>query len=264
MPETILYESEWVKVGRFEISPQDPDFARAGWVDKPLVVFPKTPIWIQQHGSEPYVSDLSIVNLYNREQAYHRAAIDPQGDYCHWLEISPEWLEQITGREEAHFATQHVNACTSTYVQHLKLLKQIDQNVNIDELALDLVFKLLPNSISVKRKSAHRKLMYAVKETIQADLSENWSLEELAKLHATSAYHLCRVFKAQAGMGISQYRQQQRLRYLTWRIKQGERNFSTLAHDLGYSSHSHMTSCFKSAYGTTPRQWASEYTSQTH
>lgn len=78
------------------------------------------------------------------------------------------------------------------------------------------------------------------------------TVSELAKRLAVSSYHLCRVFKAQTGTTLHAYRLDLRLRLALERLEAGPRSCSVLAHELGFSSHSHFTAVFRRRLGLTP------------
>ena len=46
-----------------------------------------------------------------------------------------------------------------------------------------------------------------------------------------------------------------RLALAAERILDGENDLSTLAIDLGFASHAHLTSAFRAAYGLPPSAW---------
>ena len=130
-------------------------------------------------------------------------------------------------------------------------------SVAIDERVLQLLHELLSKhrqhrGVSGQQNQRHKRLVESVKESLQADLGVNISLQQLSKLHHTSAYHLSRVFKRVTGLGISQYRTQQRLRALSWALRRDPGDLIELAMNHGFSSHSHMSACFKQTFGITP------------
>ncbi|MGJ8663723.1 MAG: helix-turn-helix transcriptional regulator [Marinicella sp.] len=268
MNESILYQTDLIEVGVFSVNPHEPSFLETGFVSSPIIVFPKNSIWIQHDGSTPFVADPTLVNFYNQGQTYRRFAINQAGDYCHWFRISDDLLSQVVAKERRHFKLENMHCPASVFLQHLQVLKMISQiesghethfDLWIEEQVLSLFQALLSqpgiNDSTLKPKpQKHRLLVERVKESIQADLSVNLSLQQLSDLHHTSPFHLSRVFKAVNGQGINQYRTQQRLRSLVLEIQQHEVDFVDLAFDYGFSSHSHMSSSFKQLFGFTPSE----------
>ncbi|TDR22810.1 helix-turn-helix transcriptional regulator [Marinicella litoralis] len=262
MSETLLFKTDLIEVGVFVVNPQDPCFFEAGFVESPIIVFPKNSIWIQHDGSDPFVADPTLVNFYNKGQTYKRYAIHQSGDYCHWFKISDELLSEAVASERHHFNAQNMPCPAPIFLQHLVILKQVMAEQQPDALTLEeqvlmLFHELLSqhkrqDCLFYKKQARHKRLIEAVKETLQSDLSVNLSLQQLSKLHNTSPFHLSRVFKSINGQGINQYRTQQRLRSLTLELQHNQMDLIDLACDYGFSSHSHMSTSFKQSFGITP------------
>ena len=264
MKETVLYESALVEIGVFAVDPNEPHFIETGYVQDPIIVFPKNSIWIQHEGSEPFVADTTLVNFYNSGQHYRRFAIHPAGDYCHWFRINDALLSEVVNQEQSHFSQENMPCPASVFLQHLQLLHDIHINEHLDSVVVDAqVLQLFHDLLSqaavvsgqLRRPTArHLQLTERVKESLQADLSVNLSLQQLAHAHNTSPYHLSRVFKSVSGMGINQYRKQQRLRQLLLEMQQQSTDLVDLAFDFGFASHSHMSASFKQCFGLSPSQ----------
>ncbi len=257
-----MYQSESVEVGLFVLSPSESRFVEMGFVKDPIIVFPKNSIWIQHAGSQPFVADTTVVNFYNQGQNYHRFAINPNGDYCHWFRIADDLLAEVVNREQHHFDRENMPCSPAIFYRHLGILNQINQSCTTDQLSIDAevlaVCADLFSSVASQQNSTkltttkHRQLVSCVKETLQHELGVNISLRVLARRHNTSPHHLCRVFKAVTGMGLNHYRTQQRLRALMLEIQNPDTGLVDLAFDHGFSSHAHMSAQFKRYFGLTP------------
>lgn len=81
-----------------------------------------------------------------------------------------------------------------------------------------------------------------------------WSLHDVADAACCSYFHLVRLFRAHTGLGLHAYREQLRLAAALQRLDEGEADLAALAHDLGYSSQSHLGSAFRREVGVTPAQ----------
>ena len=262
MKETVLYQSSLVEIGVFSVVPNEPHFIQTGYVQDPIIVFPKNSIWIQHEGSEPFVADTTLVNFYNSGQQYRRFAIHPAGDYCHWFRINDALLSEVLSKEQLHFSRENMPCPASVFLQHLQLLHDIQMPEPLDSMAVDeQVLQMFDDLLSqsevlpgqLRRPTTrHQRLTERVKESLQADLSVNLSLQQLAHTHHTSPYHLSRVFKSVCGMGINQYRKQQRLRQLLLEMQQQTTDLVDLAFDFGFASHSHMSASFKRCFGLSP------------
>lgn len=81
-----------------------------------------------------------------------------------------------------------------------------------------------------------------------------WSLHDVADAACCSYFHLARLFRAHTGLRLHSYREQLRLAAALQRLDEGEGDLAALAHDLGYSSQSHLGTAFRRAVGVTPAQ----------
>jgi AraC-like DNA-binding protein len=81
-----------------------------------------------------------------------------------------------------------------------------------------------------------------------------WSLHDVADAACCSYFHLARLFRTHTGLGLHAYREQLRLAAALQRLDEGEGDLAALAHDLGYSSQSHLGTPFRRAIGVTPAQ----------
>jgi AraC-like DNA-binding protein len=79
------------------------------------------------------------------------------------------------------------------------------------------------------------------------------SLGEVAGRLHTSEFHLARLFRAHTGFTLHGYRNQLRLRLALERIP-AEDDLTALAHELGFSSHSHFTDAFRALFGAPPAE----------
>jgi AraC-like DNA-binding protein len=101
-----------------------------------------------------------------------------------------------------------------------------------------------------RRSSAER--IEAVRHEIARRYDGPLPLAELAALAGLSIYHLCRTFRAQTGLTIRGYRNRLRLRAALERLAEPRVDLTTLALDLGFSSHSHFTAAFREEFGVPP------------
>jgi AraC-like DNA-binding protein len=81
-----------------------------------------------------------------------------------------------------------------------------------------------------------------------------WTLDDVADAACCSLFHLARLFRRHTGMSLHGYRQRLRLAAALQRLEEGERDLAALAHDLGYSSQSHLGAVFRRELGVTPAQ----------
>jgi AraC-like DNA-binding protein len=100
---------------------------------------------------------------------------------------------------------------------------------------------------------ARRERVMRVQELLYQRMEERVRLAELAAAVDVSVFRLCREFRAETGFPMHRYLTCLRLGRGAELIATGAAgDLSALAHDLGFSSHSHFTSAFRAAYGASP------------
>ena len=88
------------------------------------------------------------------------------------------------------------------------------------------------------------------------NLSQNISLDELAKHSGLSPYHFLREFRKQNGLPPHAFQLQERVNAAKRLLAEGQ-PIARVAAETGFSDQSHFTRKFKSFVGATPRQYQS-------
>jgi AraC-like DNA-binding protein len=101
---------------------------------------------------------------------------------------------------------------------------------------------------------AQRHRVEQVRELLATRPTDPWRLGDIADVVGCSPFHLARQFRAVTGESISRHLLLLRLALALDRIVGGERNLGQLATELGFASHSHLTSRFRRMFGTTPQR----------
>jgi AraC-like DNA-binding protein len=91
-----------------------------------------------------------------------------------------------------------------------------------------------------------------VMAAVSAHPDRKWNLDALAALACVSPSHLAHVFREEAGTSIYQYVLRARLAKALDAVLDTEMDLSSIAHEMGFSSHSHFTARFHALLGVTP------------
>jgi AraC family transcriptional regulator len=92
-----------------------------------------------------------------------------------------------------------------------------------------------------------------VADHIDSRLGERITVAELAAVARLSRAHFSRAFQAATGETPHQFILSRRLSLVRRRLDEGAHDLSVLAARTGFSSHAHMTTAFRQAFGVTPR-----------
>jgi AraC family transcriptional regulator len=69
-----------------------------------------------------------------------------------------------------------------------------------------------------------------------------------------SPFHLAHLFRDDTGLSVHQYLLRLRMALALRRLGDDETSLSRLALDLGFSSHSHFTACFRRQFNASPAE----------
>lgn len=268
----VLFQTDALRIGSFRAHPGDPRFAAAGQPLRHLFVFPRTSVWIDHPGEEPFVADPSVVTYYNRGAVYRRRALAPSGDRCEWFAVAPALLAEVVAwfdpaveeRPDRPVPFTHGPADSGSYALQRALVRHVTSEAAPDpllaeETALRVLARVLGQAYA--RRGARprrapagpaREVAQRVRGVAAARLGERLSLGELGRAVAASPFHLCRLFKEATGSTVHSYLTDLRLRVALEQVAEPASNLSALAHDLGFASHSHFTTAFRRRFGTTP------------
>jgi AraC family transcriptional regulator len=227
------------------------------------LVFPYRGLYMRYVGNDQAVADANHVLFFNADEAYQVSHPVSGGDSSLSLTLSAELLrelapsESLNGRSVVGFRRQQQRIDPRAQVL-VALLRHSLQSGNIEpleaeNLALTLVCRSLGPRTSHGSQSTYgrRRLTDRVKVLLAGDLSRRWSLAEIAVEIRGSPVYLTQVFQQVEGIPLYRYHLRLRLARALDLIGQYE-DFSALAADLGFSSHSHFAAAFRQAYGQSP------------
>jgi AraC family transcriptional regulator len=269
--DRVVYSSDTVTIGAFRCPIDHPSFRDSGPIQNHCFVFPRNAVVIQHRDGQPFIADPTVVTLYNRQQAYERRALSPDGDRCDWFAIAPSVLRAAIGYHDPRAADRqrpirftHASVDSSTYLAQRRLFVRAATGGDIDVLAmdesvvalldavLDLAYAYSARRLAELSGASASELAAATKSWLLPRVAEPLTLVGIANAIGCSIFHLCRAFRRATGTTIHGYRDQVRLRLALERIEQGERDLTRLALDLGYSSHSHFTAAFRRNFAAPP------------
>jgi AraC-like DNA-binding protein len=262
-----------VRVGLFRCRPWHALFHEDRRALGHYLVFPASSVYIRPDGEEWMVADPNLVMLYNAGQTYRREKLAETGDRCVYfgfdgpllLQVLQQYDPSVTERPQQPFVRSHGPSDATSYLLQQRLARHLQENgpvetLAIQELALALLGRVLRRLYPAAPAPAphkstrveHATLAQEVKAIVDTRFAEGLTLDDLATSVAASPYHLCRVFRQETGHTIHQYRNQVRLRLALHTLLESQEDVSTVALDVGYSSHSHFTHAFRRAFGLTP------------
>ncbi len=156
--------------------------------------------------------------------------------------------------------------------QHDPLIADIGKAVNtdllagsplgrmyIDSLSQTLMLHLLRNYSTLTQTRAlpeqglTSQQRARVEDYMRANITRNMTLTELAAAVNLSPTHFARQFKLSTGRAPHQFLVQLRVSLARDLILSGQQSLATVAQQVGFADHSHMTRQFREVLGLTPR-----------
>jgi AraC family transcriptional regulator len=105
-----------------------------------------------------------------------------------------------------------------------------------------------------RTRDGHRAVVDAVRTYFAGNLGQHITLADVAAAAAVSPFHLARTFRRATGIPLHRYLTRMRLLSALPRASARRGSLTDLALDLGFSSHSHLTSAFRREFGVPPSE----------
>ena len=263
--DRLIFQTDLVAVGTFRCRRDHPLFVDSGPIRNHCFVFPRTAVAIRHADRPAFQADPTVVTLYNAGAEYRRAAISPEGDHCDYFAVMPAALHGIAGGSDERrlFEAPAAPSPAALYLRQRLLLRAVQAGAPADPLEIEetviVMLEQILESIGDGRfgrglaapAGRRRSLIDDACAVLATAMSETLTLSDLARRVGCSPFHLCRVFREWRGGTLHQYRHQLRLRTALTLIEQG-RDLTSVALDVGFSSHSHFTAAFRRAFRLTP------------
>lgn len=99
------------------------------------------------------------------------------------------------------------------------------------------------------------EIIQTVRGYIDEHISEEFSLDKLAKTANVNKYYLCRLFKSQLGISPMSYVIKRKVEYSKKILEDSTCNIALIANTLSFSDQSHYSKSFKAMTGLSPTQY---------
>jgi AraC family transcriptional regulator len=230
------------------------------------LVFPYRGVYVRHVGHDQPVAEANQVLFFNNNEGYRVSHPVSGGDGSLTLVIDESQLRELTPADLLHrHATVQfrrprlrIDARTQALVALLRhsLHQKIAEPLEAEILALTLVRRALgPRSSHAAGASAGRqKLVDRAKLVLASDLARRWTLAEIAAEVRVSPVYLTQVFQQVESLPLYQYQLRLRLARALDLLANCD-DLTTLAFDLGFSSHSHFSARFRQLYGCSPSEF---------
>ncbi|HXO39912.1 MAG TPA: AraC family transcriptional regulator [Thermoanaerobaculia bacterium] len=230
------------------------------------MVFPYRGTYVRHLGREEAVAEANQVLFFNAGEGYRVSHPVPGGDASLALIVSEPQLGEIAPRsllrDRAPLAFRHqrlrIDARTQALMALLRhsLRQNIAEPLEAESLALTLAQRALGRRTThlAGASAGRQRLVDRVKLVLASDLARRWTLAEIAAEVRGSPVYLTQVFKQVEGLPLYRYQMRLRLARALDLLAQYD-DLTALSLDLGFSSHSHFSAAFRTAYGRSPSEF---------
>ncbi|MGF1460871.1 MAG: AraC family transcriptional regulator [Leptolyngbyaceae cyanobacterium] len=116
-------------------------------------------------------------------------------------------------------------------------------------------YGLEPPSNRPRLCPTERQRLGPVIDYIEAHLTDDLTLADLALIAGLSKFHFSRLFKDAIGLTPYKYVTQRRVMQAARRLRQSDSEIAQVAHQFGFTDQAHFTRVFKQIKGTTPKRF---------
>lgn len=227
------------------------------------LIFPYRGVYVRHVGQDQAVAEANQVLFFNANEGYRVSHPVAGGDGSLTLVIDESQLHELAPHDILHRGAGiafrrrrlRIDARAQALVALLRhtLHEKLAEPLEPEVLALTLVRQTLgPRSSHAPGSTVGRqKLADRAKLVLSSDLMRRWTLAEIAGELRVSAVYLTQVFQQVEGLPLYQYQLRLRLARALDLLARYD-DLTTLALDLGFSSHSHFTATFRRLYGCSP------------
>ncbi len=227
------------------------------------LVYPYRGAFMHHVGRTDTVAEANQLILFNEAQDYAISHPVSGGDACLSITIEPELLRELAPadqleavpRIEFRQARRRIDPRAQALVAVLRhgLEHRAIEVLEAETLALALIRRSLGERVR-KATYGREKLVGRTKLLLAADPGRRWTLGAIAREIGVSPVYLTQIFAQTEGVPLYRYQTQLRLARALDLLAHYD-DLTTLALDLGFSSHSHFTSAFRRLYGHAPAEF---------
>jgi AraC-like DNA-binding protein len=179
------------------------------------------------------------------------------GDECVSFAFAPELVEEALGRTDGSLHVTRLDPRERVDVGLLvaALERGVDDDLAVTEIALAVLRGVsvhLPRPEGSQPRSHARRRVDRVRRLLGERPEARWRLDALAREVSWSPFHLAHEFRRHTGTTVHRYLRDVRIAAALARIERGEASLATIATDLGFAHHSHLTATFRRAVGAPP------------
>lgn len=157
--------------------------------------------------------------------------------------LNDPYLEKLTLREDVPFGAE-------------QMIKLSVEQLLIQMIRRGSAAKNVRTTSSI-RETADSELLRRVIAYLETHIQDQVTLDDVCRDNLIGRSSLQKAFRAKTGGGVMEYFSRLKIETAKQYIRDGQRNFTEIAHDLGFSTIHYFSRRFKVVTGMTPTEYAS-------
>lgn len=264
-----LFSSALVRVLDFRCGPEQPR-ATAEWAEVVEIAVPRRGIYLRRSSYGDELVDTTTALFFNHGQDYEIGHPAGGGDETTVFLLEPESLwkyvtDELGGRylgsggvfPRGTLLIGPVEQALHQLLYRISMHAEPTDKLQLQELCALLVGRLIKHMFQPGTDGHNAGATSQVSDRARlwaaTHFTQPISLQDIADGVGYSQFHLARCFKAATGLTLHRYITRLRLLESLNRLSDMRgRNISVIAHDLGFSSHSHFSRAFVQEFHTSP------------
>jgi len=246
--------------------------------DANAIVLMRHGAFSRHFGKKQFTADVNQATFFTKDSVYQVSHPVDHGDRGTTFTVPPSILTDIV-RELDPTVDEHpdepfpfaAGPCSAeVFLRHRDYVRRLE-NASVEPLeplwadvtGLQLVADVLEAAFvqhgnkpqrRVSTTEDHLERTEAAKSYLASRFTENVLLDDVAAAVNASPFNFARIFQQQTGVSVHRYLTLLRLRASLEKIAEPDADLTSIALDLGFSSHSHFTDIFKREFGKTPSE----------
>lgn len=210
--------------------------------------------FVRHTGRQSQVANAGKAMFFGAGVPYRTSHLHPAGDCCIVFSFASRDLLRETPDIAAGPACAVINP--PLFAEALALAASAASAtitaLEVEECALALLARALACRPPTVLGAAARALVQEIESLLTASPGTDWSLTALSRRFDRTPFYITRLFRRVTGLPLHRYLVNLRLAAALARLADGEDNITTLAFDLGFSSHGHFSATFRKALAVSP------------
>ncbi|HET9796249.1 MAG TPA: AraC family transcriptional regulator [Thermoanaerobaculia bacterium] len=249
----VIFEGRAVRVSSWRCPVLAREWSEERVQSADAVAFPRdVPFAIHAEG-ESIVADRNVVLFHSAGVSYRTSHPFGTGDRGLLLRFARPAPFTLRNAERRSWALRSPRA---HLLQEILFRRGEDSDRRtVESLALRLLSEARRLADTAPAPPSGRRREAAVQATrrrLASDLRAKLGLAALAAQARYSPFHLARTFRQATGVTLRRYRLRARLFAALPRVLEDRSDLMQIGLDLGFSSHSHLTSAFHAEFGMSP------------